>query len=170
MGSSGTVVFSGELQGRPVAVKRMLLQFYEDAQKELNLILQTDTHPNIIRFHFQDFDKNFVYLVYEKCDLNLSQFLCLHQNTSYQQHLRILSDICNGIQFLHSLNICHRDIKPENILINIGKNTIQSKIADMAASKQLQSSRFSSLYKGSIGWQPVEVLKASDDQQLNPLQ
>lgn len=31
MGSSGTVVFSGELQGRPVAVKRMLLQFYEDA-------------------------------------------------------------------------------------------------------------------------------------------
>lgn len=48
-GSGGTVVFSGELDGRPVAVKRMLRQFYEMARKEIDALILADEHPNIVR-------------------------------------------------------------------------------------------------------------------------
>jgi len=48
-GSGGTVVFSGELDGRPVAVKRMLRQFYEVARKEIDALILADEHPNIVR-------------------------------------------------------------------------------------------------------------------------
>lgn len=49
-GSGGTVVFSGELDGRPVAVKRMLRQFYEMARKEIDALILADEHPNIVRW------------------------------------------------------------------------------------------------------------------------
>lgn len=48
-GSGGTVVFSGELDGRPIAVKRMLRQFYEMARKEIDALILADEHPNIVR-------------------------------------------------------------------------------------------------------------------------
>ena len=48
-GSGGTVVFAGELDGRPVAVKRMLRQFFEMARKEIDALILADEHPNIVR-------------------------------------------------------------------------------------------------------------------------
>ena len=48
-GSGGTVVFAGELDGRSVAVKRMLRQFYEMARKEIDALILADEHPNIVR-------------------------------------------------------------------------------------------------------------------------
>lgn len=51
-GSGGTVVFSGELDGRPVAVKRMLRQFYEVARKEIDALILADEHPNIVRWAY----------------------------------------------------------------------------------------------------------------------
>ena len=49
-GSGGTVVFAGELDGRPVAVKRVLRQFYEMARKEIDALILADEHPNIVRW------------------------------------------------------------------------------------------------------------------------
>lgn len=48
-GSGGTVVFAGELGGRPVAVKRMLRQFYGLARREIGALILADEHPNIVR-------------------------------------------------------------------------------------------------------------------------
>ena len=48
-GSGGTVVFDGELDGRPVAVKRMLRQFVDMARKEIDALILADEHPNIVR-------------------------------------------------------------------------------------------------------------------------
>lgn len=44
------MVFAGELDGRPVAVKRMLRQFYEVARKEIGALILADEHPNIVRY------------------------------------------------------------------------------------------------------------------------
>lgn len=43
-------MFSGEFDGRPVAVKRMLRQFYEMARKEIGALILADEHPNIVRW------------------------------------------------------------------------------------------------------------------------
>lgn len=41
-GSAGTVVFEGSMDGRPVAVKRLLRQFYDLARKELEVLIVSD--------------------------------------------------------------------------------------------------------------------------------
>ena len=47
-GSGGTVVLSGELDGRPVAVKRLLARFYDLARKEIDALIHVDDHPNVV--------------------------------------------------------------------------------------------------------------------------
>jgi serine/threonine-protein kinase/endoribonuclease IRE1 len=48
-GSHGTVVYKGGFEGRPVAVKRLLLDFYDVAETEVNLLRDSDPHPNVCR-------------------------------------------------------------------------------------------------------------------------
>jgi serine/threonine-protein kinase/endoribonuclease IRE1 len=45
-GSNGTMVFEGKFDGRDVAVKRMLIQFYDIASQETKLLRESDDHPN----------------------------------------------------------------------------------------------------------------------------
>jgi serine/threonine-protein kinase/endoribonuclease IRE1 len=45
-GSNGTMVFQGKFDGREVAVKRMLIQFYDIASQETKLLRESDDHPN----------------------------------------------------------------------------------------------------------------------------
>jgi hypothetical protein len=47
-GSGGTVVLLGRLDGRPVAVKRLLARFAELARTEINALIHTDDHPNVV--------------------------------------------------------------------------------------------------------------------------
>jgi len=49
-GSHGTVVYKGTFQGRKVAVKRLLIDFYDIAAKEVQLLQESDDHPNVIRY------------------------------------------------------------------------------------------------------------------------
>lgn len=46
IGSNGTTVYAGTFDGRDVAVKRMLVQFYEIASHETRLLRESDDHPN----------------------------------------------------------------------------------------------------------------------------
>jgi|TARA_B110000285_G_C15068396_1_gene586497 serine/threonine protein kinase len=71
---------------------------------------------------------------------------------------KIIEQILEGIQYLHENNIVHRDIKPHNILINKLK---EIKLSDMGLSKQLETemgSYHTEAVKGSVGWQPSEVI------------
>ncbi len=45
-GSNGTMVFQGKFDGREVAVKRMLIQFFDIASQETKLLRESDDHPN----------------------------------------------------------------------------------------------------------------------------
>lgn len=47
-GSGGTVVLEGSLEGRPVAIKRLLARFAELARTEINALIHTDDHPNVV--------------------------------------------------------------------------------------------------------------------------
>jgi hypothetical protein len=49
-GSHGTIVYAGQLEGRSVAVKRMLVPFFELAHAEISLLMESDTHANVIRY------------------------------------------------------------------------------------------------------------------------
>lgn len=45
----GTIVFGGDFGGRPVAVKRLLVQFHDVALKEVDALIASDEHPNVLR-------------------------------------------------------------------------------------------------------------------------
>jgi len=49
-GSHGTMVYAGMLEGRSVAVKRMLVHFFEIAHSEISLLMQSDEHSHVIRY------------------------------------------------------------------------------------------------------------------------
>jgi len=49
-GSHGTVVYAGLLDGRSIAVKRMLVHYYDIAQGEMKLLMESDAHLNVIRY------------------------------------------------------------------------------------------------------------------------
>ncbi|KAJ7560303.1 hypothetical protein O6H91_04G123100 [Diphasiastrum complanatum] len=78
-GSHGTLVLEGYLNGRNVAVKRLLGQFYEKAQKEVTALIASDAHPNVVRYYATEEDSDFVYVALERCTLNLNDLILAHR-------------------------------------------------------------------------------------------
>lgn len=74
-GSGGTIVFEGQLDGRAVAVKRVLRQFVHLARKEIQTLILSDEHPNIVRCFAMEEDSAFVYLALERCAGTLADLL-----------------------------------------------------------------------------------------------
>jgi len=68
-------VYEGVLDSRPVAVKRLLRQFYNLARKEINVLVVSDEHPNVVRCFAMEEDREFVYLALERCKTSLAQFI-----------------------------------------------------------------------------------------------
>ncbi len=71
-GSCGTVVYEGRLESRRIAVKRMLKDFYALAEKESEILLRGDSHPNVVSYFLKEEDDRFVYLALSYCSLTLS--------------------------------------------------------------------------------------------------
>lgn len=69
--SSGTVVFKGSLNGRAVAVKRLLTQFNWTAEREIALLIRSDGHPNVVRYYLSERCGDFVYLCLQLCAMSL---------------------------------------------------------------------------------------------------
>eukprot|EP00033_Pygsuia_biforma_P000475 GCRY01000561.1.p1 GENE.GCRY01000561.1~~GCRY01000561.1.p1 ORF type:complete len:1105 (+),score=333.29 GCRY01000561.1:250-3564(+) len=174
-GSHGTVVLSGDFDGRPVAVKRLLRQFYAVARKEVGLLQASDTHPHVLRYYAMLEHQEFVYLALERCMETLQHFvdehlspgplplkqpaeeLLLHPWTT-QQH-RLAREVLLGVASLHALGIVHRDLKPSNILLT---HTHSVRVADMGLGRRIDGGGSSfyttQLYCGSRGWMAPEQI------------
>lgn len=187
-GSCGTIVFEGVMDGRRVAVKRLLAQFHELARKELEALIASDEHPNILRCFALEEDADFVYMALELCvsslarivdpptddedakaNAELLEFTCVDARTKHPtpQAIRILHDVASGLNALHEQGIVHRDLKPQNVLITANS---RGKIADMGLAKRLNISEGTSFEThiaggphtqnaaGTSGWQAPERL------------
>lgn len=192
-GCHGTVVFSGYLGPRPVAVKRMLRQFHSSANNEIKLLINSDGHPNVVRYYAKEECGDFVYLALEKCQQSLAATISdiqntrrAHDGTAYthkqRQRLReFLLKLANGVAHLHQQRIVHRDLKPQNILVVDSSTTDplgSPKISDMGLGKLLDqhrnsygtasgrkgaSSASSAQSPGTVGWQAPELLRHNGD-------
>ncbi|KAL6011971.1 hypothetical protein ACLOJK_002438 [Asimina triloba] len=110
-GSNGTVVFEGvyietikrgngrEVNERPreVAVKRLALSHNDIAFKEIENLMASEMHPNIVRFYGVEQDLDYVYLSLERCSCNLNDLIQLCLETSIQLSSKLqVSDSISG--------------------------------------------------------------------------
>ena len=115
---------------------------YVDREIEINTILR-DT-PFVIKFyeHKKLTEKDRLFVL-EKADYALDQFV---QDESKRMNMRglselkaffIFSQLINGIDNIHNMDIVHRDLKHQNILLL----NYQVKICDFTTSKKINKSK-----------------------------
>lgn len=110
-GSNGTVVYAGKWQDRPVAVKRMLRDFYDIASQETRLLREVDRHQNVIQYFAQLEREQFIYIALELCEASLADVMEKPQQfqklatAGSKDTLGVLKQITNGLDHLHSLQI-----------------------------------------------------------------
>lgn len=113
-GSHGTVVYKGKFSNRPVAIKRLLLDFYSVAENEVKLLQDSDHHPNIVRYYFQETTTRFMYIALELSPASIHDVIEKRSLPKYMQiatRLKwkvVMNMILRGLRHLHHLNIVHR--------------------------------------------------------------
>ncbi|CAJ0834716.1 1629_t:CDS:2, partial [Entrophospora sp. SA101] len=67
-GANGSIVYKGRFEGKDVAIKRLLLDYYKLAHHEVSLLQESDEHANIIRYYCTQQCENFFYIAIELCE------------------------------------------------------------------------------------------------------
>lgn len=131
-GGHGTIVYKGVLDKRQVAVKRLLKIYASSADREISLLIESDGHPNVVRYFLKEIRGDFVYLALELCDMSLNDLIIslgklrssrksnfnFSETDDFESAIRsLLFQIASGVRHIHSLRIVHRDLKPQNILL-----------------------------------------------------
>ncbi|KAK0205509.1 other/IRE protein kinase [Desarmillaria ectypa] len=168
-GSHGTVVFQGSLQGRAVAVKRLLQDFVTLASREVSILQESDDHPHVIRYYYQEAHANFLYIALELCPCSLADIIehpdrdQLRPIAQAFEPKKALRQITSGLRHLHALKLVHRDIKPHNILISGHGKML---ISDFGLCKKLDMDQTSflptahgAMAAGTVGWRAPEILR-----------
>ncbi|XP_058287536.1 serine/threonine-protein kinase/endoribonuclease IRE1 isoform X2 [Hylobates moloch] len=172
-GAEGTIVYRGMFDNRDVAVKRILPECFSFADREVQLLRESDEHPNVIRYFCTEKDRQFQYIAIELCAATLQEYVEQKDFAHLGlEPITLLQQTTSGLAHLHSLNIVHRDLKPHNILISMpnAHGKIKAMISDFGLCKKLAVGRHSfsrrSGVPGTEGWIAPEML--SEDCKENP--
>lgn len=63
----------GMFDNRDVAVKRILPECFSFADREVQLLRESDEHPNVIRYFCTERDRQFQYIAIELCAATLQE-------------------------------------------------------------------------------------------------
>jgi len=123
-------------------------------------------HPNIVQ-HKETFeDEKHAYLVMELCAGGELLALILESGQhSEGQAARIMLQVCQALEYMHSQGVCHRDIKHENILFerrsSIEDNSI--KIVDFGLACKWESGEVLKEATGTLLYMAPQVLECRYD-------
>lgn len=113
-GSNGTVVLEGIYDGRSVAVKRLVRTHHDVAVKEIQILIASDQHPNVVRWYGVEHDQDFVYLSLERCACNLNDLIYLYSESFQSQAITKdqYSEFSNeNTVWLHKILENNKDVK-----------------------------------------------------------
>ncbi|KAG5250207.1 Serine/threonine-protein kinase/endoribonuclease ire [Salix suchowensis] len=115
----GVMVLEGVYDGCHVAVKRLVQTHHVLALKEIQKLIASDQHPNIVRWYGVEYDQDFVYLAFERCTCSLNDVIYVNPK-SLQTQIPSKDRASNHLPeymgrgfwdcHLHELRIIHRDL------------------------------------------------------------
>ena len=163
-GCEGTFVYKGKFDNREVAVKRVLAACFSIADREVELLRESDEHQNVVRYFCMEQCRQFRYIALELCVATLQDYVEGRYTEVRLEAGVMFRQAMQGLAHLHSLDIAHRDIKPQNVLISVpNKNgEMRAMISDFGLCKKLKVGRMSfsrrSGVAGTEGWIAPEML------------
>uniref|UniRef100_A0AC34QNQ1 Endoribonuclease n=1 Tax=Panagrolaimus sp. JU765 TaxID=591449 RepID=A0AC34QNQ1_9BILA len=164
-GCEGTIVYKGKFDGREAAIKRVVIENFSFADREINILRESDTNPNVIRYFCSEADHSFRFIALELCECTLKDYVLnpgIQANYADFPKVDLLCQATKGLDYLHRNKIVHRDVKPQNILLSRDAgNRVRVLISDFGLCKKIPAgrasiSRFSGL-AGTEGWIAPEV-------------
>ena len=76
------------------------------------------THPNIVTVYELGEDNGTLYIAMELLEgMDLAQLMSGSAQLTRDQKVRIVVDICRGLDYAHKQGVVHRDVKPANVRI-----------------------------------------------------
>ncbi|KAL3531072.1 hypothetical protein ACH5RR_010394 [Cinchona calisaya] len=144
-----------------VAVKKMKRKFY-DWEECVNLrevkSLRKLNHPNIIKLREIVRENNELFFIFEYMEHNLYQIMRERQRPFSEEEIRgLMSQVLQGLSYMHRNGYFHRDLKPENLLVT--NNVI--KIADFGLAREVSSLPPFTDYVSTRWYRAPEVLLLS---------
>ncbi|KAA8547604.1 hypothetical protein F0562_004033 [Nyssa sinensis] len=131
-GSNGTIVLEGIYEGRLVAVKRLVKAHHDVAFKEIQNLIASDRHPNIVRWYGVECDQDFVYLSLERCacslyDLiqmssDLSESQTEYQATNSMTEYKVRLDSMKSV--MQDIKLCKANGYPSPILLKLMRDVV----------------------------------------------
>src|SRR6266545_152480 len=145
------VVYEGvdPLLGRRVAIKTILkshldedtgkdfaMRFVREAQAVARL-----NHPNIVQVYDFGEEGDIAYLVMEFIKgKELKTFFDANERFDLKEVVRIMSELCDALDFAHNAGIVHRDIKPANVMLD---SQARTKLTDFGVARVQDSDKTS---------------------------
>jgi len=113
-----------KLTKQEIALKKIMFSSLENVAKDKIIseiaILQKMDHEHIMKLYDYKFDGDYIMLVTEYCNQgDLHKWMSTRHTAEDIQS--IMSQIANGMSYLHQNHILHRDIKTQNILLHDGR-------------------------------------------------
>nr|KAF6310340.1 doublecortin like kinase 3 [Myotis myotis] len=120
-------------------IDKAKLKGKEDMVDSEILIIQSLSHPNIVKLHEVYETDTEIYLIMEYVQGgDLFDAIIEHVKFPERDAALMLMDLCKALVHMHDKNIVHRDLKPENLLVqrNEDKSTTL-KLADFGLAKHV---------------------------------
>jgi len=126
----------------PEKIEAYKKRFFVEAQSAGRLM-----HPNIVTIYDADLQQEFYYITMEYIDGSTLEKYCKPDNLlPTERVLKIIFNVCKGLEYAHQNGVIHRDIKPSNIILSLSG---QVKITDFSIAYVKRG--HSTLVKGLFG-------------------
>jgi serine/threonine-protein kinase len=141
------------------ATRRNLDRFLREA----SILMRLD-HPNVVRFRDLGTAGGKLFFTMDYVPGTDAQRLLKERGRwSIRSAVRMMREVCFGLEYAHEAGFVHRDIKPANILLGRGQSGYMIKLADFGLARVYEASQLSGLtgegeFGGTLRYMPPEQM------------